>query len=210
MRLLISDDHEMFLDALTSALTRLGHDVVATLTDPDAVPGAARALAPDVCVLDLNYLQVERLDLIDSVRRAAPETAMMLLTGTMNSAAVAAYEAGRVQALVGKSCDLETIDRALRAIGQGERVLAGMLAQGPPGRNQLPNGARMTEREADILRLLVSGASTQDMATSLGVSANTVRTHVQHVLDKLGTHTRVQATARALQLHLVDRDLAGA
>lgn len=210
MRLLISDDHEMFLDALASALTRLGHDVVATLTDPNDVPGAVRTLAPDVCVLDLYYLHVERLDLVESVRRAVPGTAVMLLTGSTNPGAVAAYEAGRVQALVGKSCDLETIDRALRAVEQGKRVLTGMPALGAPRRNRLPNGARMTDRETDILGLLVSGASTEDMARSLGVSANTVRTHVQHVLDKLGTHTRVQATALALQLHLVDGDMAGA
>lgn len=209
MRLLLSDDHDMFLDALAGALSRLGHDVVATFTDPDAVPGAVRSLAPDVCVLDLTYAHVERLDVVDNLRRADPQAAVVLLTGSPNARALAAYDAGRVQALVGKGCDLETIDRAICAVGQGERLLAGMPVIPAPRRERLPHGVRMTDREEAVLRLLVSGASTQDMVSSLGISANTVRTHVQHVLDKLGAHSRVQAAARALQLQLVDCDAAG-
>jgi two-component system nitrate/nitrite response regulator NarL len=209
MRLLLSDDHDMFLDALASALTRLGHDVVATLTDPDAVPGAVRSLAPDVCVLDLTYSHVERLDVVDNLHRADPQAVVVLLTGSPNARALAAYDAGSVHALVGKGCDLETIDRVICAAGQGERLLAGVPATSAPRRDGLPHGVRMTEREEDVLRLLVSGASTQDMVSSLGISANTVRTHVQHVLDKLGAHSRVQAAARALQLQLVDCDVAG-
>lgn len=205
---MLSDDHAMFLDALAMALTRRGHDVLAALSDPELVPASVRTLAPDACVIDYHYALVARPDLVDAVRRADPTATLVILTGAADARLWSAFDRGLVAAVVGKGTSLATIDGAIRAAAAGEHVVAGISRPGPRQRQR--HRIDMTSRELEVLQLLVAGASTDDMARGLGISANTVRTHVQHVFDKLGVHNRVQATARALQLDLAEDARAGA
>lgn len=65
------------------------------------------------------------------------------------------------------------------------------------------NSVHLTPRELDILRLLVAGAGTVVISESLSVTTNTARRHINNILAKLGVHSRVQAAARAIELHLV-------
>ena len=205
MRLVLCDDHDMLLDAMTTALTRRGHEVLATVTDPDAVGDAVRQHRPEVCVVDLTYTRVFRPDVVDLVRAADAEVAVAFLTGRSHPAVWAALDAGHVQAVIGKRCDLDGIDRGIRAAAARERAVIG-LHRPAELRQESSMLAQMTRRERDVLRLLVRGASTQEMVNALGISANTVRTHIQHVLDKLGAHNRVQAATRALQLQIIEAD----
>lgn len=208
MRMVLADDHDMFLDAFALAMSQRGHDVLAAVTEPDDVADAVRNLAPDICVVDLTYARIPRPELADVVHRIDPAVAVVVLSGAPDARVWAAYDAGRVRAVIGKGCDLDTLERALLAAARGERTVVGLSRPAPV--QTRPAVVRMTDREREVMLLLLDGASTREMVRALGISANTVRTHVQHVLDKLGVHTRVQAAARAVQLDLVDCEPVGA
>ena len=203
MSIVLCDDHTMFLDALAGALTDLHHDVTATCLDPEPMVAVVREHQPDGCVLDVRFRGRSRLDAAFDVHEAAPDTAVVLLTGAVTEAEWQAYDDGVVDGMISKGLEIAELDRCLQRILAGERLVAGfsrpVSAPAPPEMLE-----PLTAREMDVLRLLVEGDSTPSIACRLEVSANTVRTHVQNVLRKLGVHHRNMAACRAVELGLVE------
>ncbi len=194
MTILLCDDEAMFVDALAAALRHKGHDIVDVTTDPDRVAGLAGIRRPDVCIIDLHFDGQVREDLPGEIRQASPATAIMLLTGVTCPAAWTSYDDGVVDALAGKSSGLDVLDRALRDVISGHRVAVGL------NRPATPTGPQdhLTERERQVLALLTTGASTKEIGQALQISPATARSHVQHLLQKLGEHTRVEVVRHAL------------
>lgn len=203
MSIVLCDDHTMFLDALAGALTGMHHDVTATCLAPEPMMAVVRESQPDGCVLDVSFGGRSRLDAAFDVHEASPGTVVVLLTGAVTEAEWQAYDEGVVHGMISKSLEIAELDRCLQRILDGERLVAGFSRPMPsPQAPGMPEP--LTDREMDVLRLLVEGASTPSIATLLQVSANTVRTHVQNVLRKLGVHHRSMAACRAVELGLVE------
>jgi DNA-binding NarL/FixJ family response regulator len=203
MSLVLCDDHGMFLDALSMALTARGHRVLATSHDPDEVVRLVRETRPRGCVLDVSFGGRPRIEAAGAVRAVRPETAVLLLTGADTPDVWGAFQDRLVDGVVSKGCDVEVLDRSIRRVLDGERVLEGWSRiPDPPARTD-DGIEELTDREREILRLIVKGVSTQMMADSLGVSSNTVRTHVQNVLRKLRVHHRSKAARYAVESGLV-------
>jgi len=203
MSLALCDPHGMFLDALAVALADRGHEIAGTVTDVGQVESLVGACAPEVCVLGLGSLEKETLSAAGGIRSAHPEVAIVLLCGAGSAGAWKALDTGTVDAIVDKSCDIATLDKAIQRAGEGESVVEGCAR--PVGRQASPSALDyLTDRERDVLRLIVAGLSTQRMSAVLGVSSNTVRTHVQHVLAKLGVDRRSKAIKVAVELGLTD------
>ncbi len=202
MSLVLCDDHDLFRDALAGALTRLGHEVVDSVAAPEDLVPRVTLYRPRACLLDVSFHGHERLDLAERVRAARPETRVLLLTGTATPAVWEAYDGHLVDGVLSKTIDVATLDAAIRRGLDGARVVEGWRTR-PMDQHDDPLVEPLTTREREILRLIVQGVSTEMMATTLGVSSNTVRTHVQHVLRKLGVHHRGKAARRALERGLV-------
>jgi two-component system, NarL family, nitrate/nitrite response regulator NarL len=203
MSLLLCDDHHMFLDALTTALTARGHDVVAVTDNPLALPDLVDACHPDGCVVDVRFHGRPQLGAVAELRRRAPGIPVLLLTGACDAEVRAAYDTGLVDGVVNKACDVAVLDAALRRILAGGRAVEGCLVEAPRARPAVSSFDQLTDREQEVLAMITHGASTEAMALTLGVSTNTVRTHVQNVLNKLGVHHRTKAAALAFELGLV-------
>jgi len=201
MTLTLCDQHGMFLDGLAEALAGRGYEISAAVTDVHALEPAHRSAAPDVCVLGLGNHEGEWLAAACDIKRDHPATAVVLLGSGASPAVWAAYDSGAVDALVDKRCDIATLDKVLARVESGERVVEGCVRPSaePAYRTALDY---LTDREREVLRLIVAGFSTQRMSAVLGVSANTVRTHVQHVLAKLGVDRRSKAIKVAVELGL--------
>ena len=201
MTLTLCDQHGMFLDGLAEALAGRGYEIAAAVTDVHSLESAHRRHAPDVCVLGLGSCEAEWLALACTIRREHPTTSVVLLGGCGSAAAWTAFDSGAVDALVDKRCDIATLDKVLQRVGEGERLVEGCIRPSP---EQVSRSALdyLTDREREVLRLIVAGLSTQRMSAVLGVSANTVRTHVQHVLAKLGVDRRSKAIKVAVELGL--------
>ena len=201
MKVLVADDHAMFLDGMAAALRRRGHEVVGTTATLTDLVGLVTSTAPDLCLLDLWFGEESALAIARAIRETRPGTKIVLLTGDAAPEAMAAHDSGTVDAIAGKHWDLSLIEQLCLSVlaGRPVRRLIGLraVAVDPPAPDPL------TEREHDVLRLLAGGASTVEIRDALGISEHTVRTHIRHVLAKLCVHSRVEALRVAYDRGLV-------
>jgi two-component system, NarL family, nitrate/nitrite response regulator NarL len=201
VRLVICDDELLFTDLLSQVMTDVGIEVVATSTDVES--GLAQVLRhrPDVAIVDLRYPGgQDGLWLAEEIRLLAPDTRVVLLTASPHEVG-AALRSGLVSAVVDKVVSLdrvvETVQRVVHdptrpvsVVGEREQYLP--VRARPSGRLRY-----LSPREREVLRGMVEGASTVDLAQALGVSVSTTRSHVQAVLSKLGVHSRIAAVRYA-------------
>jgi DNA-binding NarL/FixJ family response regulator len=199
MRLLLCDDHELFLGALAEAFRQRGHLVVAATTDPSEALDIAAGEDLDCCVLDLDLGGRSGVTVAEEVQRVSPRLPVVILSGAAEAEAWSAYDGAGVRGIVSKTCALDVLERALRRVVGGERVVEGWT---PVVRAAVQPVDPLTDRERDVLLMLVDGASTAAMSEALAVSVNTVRAHVQNVMRKLGVRHRTMAVRRAVDLGL--------
>jgi two-component system nitrate/nitrite response regulator NarL len=200
MRLLVCDDHRLLLDALTMALMDNGHTVVATALDPDEAVAAAQEHQPDACLLDVGFPHANGLSAIARIHAVSPDTKVVMLSGSVTRSAVADAVALGAQGFVGKEKPVSVVIEALELACQGH--LAVDLAQlqeilRPDAENDdsLWMLKYLTDREWEVMRCIMDGLTTDEMAEQLCVQRSTARTHVQNLLTKLGVHSRLQAAA---------------
>lgn len=200
MRLLVCDDHRLLLDALSMALTDNGHTVVATALDPDEAVEAARTHQPDACLLDVNFPKSNGLNAIARIHEASPDTKVVMLSGSISRSLVADAIAQGAQGFVGKEKPVGVIIEALEMAHEGHLAVDLLMLQEvlrPQAQNEDPLWMLkfLTEREWEVMRCIMDGLSTEQMADQLRVQRSTARTHVQNLLTKLGVHSRLQAAA---------------
>jgi two-component system, NarL family, nitrate/nitrite response regulator NarL len=205
----IGDDHAVFLDALCAVLAGQGCEVAQATTVEDTIR-AVRTHQPDICLIDHHFREDgDGIEAIGRLAAASARTKVLILSADGDSDAILqamrAGAAGFVHKTRGVSVLRRTIERVLR----GEVVV-----EAPAGgcvqphltrqRDALRLAAYLTSREWQCLKLLVEGQDTAGIVAALGVSAATVRTHVQSLLNKLGVHSRLEAAAFAVQHGLLD------
>jgi DNA-binding NarL/FixJ family response regulator len=215
MRILLADDHALFRDGVSSLLAAWGHEVVGQAADGDAAVVLASSLHPDLVLMDVAMPG----DGIEATRRIAgaePEVAIVMLTA---SEAVddlfAAIKAGARGYLL-KNLESAELRSMLDAVGRGEAAITPAIAGrilGELARTeamttapQATNPDALTERELDVLRLVVAGQRNKEIAAQLGISENTVKFHLRNILDKLHAQSRAEAVARAVREGLVSGD----
>lgn len=200
MKVLVCDDDTLLSGLLCDVLVARGHETRAVSSPADAV-AAVRSDPPDVCVLDVYYRQGE-VELpgtaTEKVLAARPGTPVLVLTGAPHSPPARHELAAGARGLLDKSRPLEVLVSAVERVAAGERLVeSSVLSPGRAGAGDL------TRREEQVLRLLGQGASSAEIAESMGISGNTVRKHVQRLLDKLGARSRLEAVAEAVRRGLL-------
>jgi DNA-binding NarL/FixJ family response regulator len=195
MRLAVCAQQWLFASVLAAAFDGQGYDVLLTTDDPRELLDGAGRLDPDLCVVDARPGTAESLH--DRCRR----TAIVLLADAQEETAWDAYDAGIANGIVSKTCGLATVSAAVDKVARGHRV-----AEGRPAADRRTQHVvdPLTTRELEVLRLVVRGLSTEQIAAELGVSRHTVRTHIQQILRKLGVHGRGKIARAAATAGLVD------
>lgn len=200
MRIIICDDHRLFVEALATAIVRAGHTVEAvTLTPVDALAAVERH-RPDVLLLDLNFPDGDSLEAAREMVARHPQTRIVVLTG---SEAVRPLQEALDIGVAGylrkdERIDhmLETLERCTRGERVVDEVLTRRLARAVRERSQdQALSYELTGRELDVANLLKEGCNTAEMVARLGISDSTIRTHVQSILNKLCVHSRIEAVA---------------
>ena len=206
-RVLLVEDHDMVAEAIGLALEQADDiTVVARARSIAEARTEARTHRPDVVVLDRRLPDGDAINAIGEL--IADGARVLVLTAEANaSVATRVAEAGGA-GLVLKSSRLEELETAVRQVAAGEAafgpgLLAGVLER-LTGRNRNPNGIRLTAREHQTLVLLAGGASTDEIGERLGVARNTVRNHVQRILDKLNARSKLEAVVIARREGLLD------
>ncbi len=208
IRVLIVDDHFVVRKGVC-ALLMDAEDiaVVGEAGDGREAVELAERLRPQVILMDLKLPELGGVEAIREILAAQPETAIVVLTASGPEAQVlAAVEAGALGYLA-KTAEREELLAAIRRVAQGELCLPTRLTRQVLTHLHSPSSGivsePLTEREEEVLRLLARGWSNQQIAGKLGIAEITVRTHVSHVLGKLGANNRVQAALYALRAGLV-------
>ena len=208
IRVLVVDDQELVRAGLRTILESGGGiDVVGEASDGVAAIDAAARLRPDVVLMDIR---MPRMDGVEATRRMPGTRVVMLTTFDHDEYVVEALRAGASGFLV-KDAPSEELLRAVHVVAAGDALLSpsvtrrmlARVAAGPATRTPPPGLSDLTERERDVLGLVARGDSNHEIATRLHVTEATVKTHVSHVLDKLGLRDRVQAVVLAYESGLV-------
>jgi DNA-binding NarL/FixJ family response regulator len=214
VRILLADDHALFRDGVASLLTAWGHDVVGQASDGAATVALAVALEPDLVLMDVSMPGGGGIEATRQLAASLPGIAIVMLTASEDvDDLFAAIKAGARGYLL-KNLEAAELRAMLDAVGRGEaaitpgiaaRILAELarVDQAPVAREGSRDPDRLTDRELDVLRLVVDGLRNKEIATRLGVSENTVKFHLRNILDKLHAESRAEAVARAVREGLV-------
>jgi NarL family two-component system response regulator LiaR len=164
----------------------------------------ARRLRPQVILMDLQLPCLDGVEAVRAILAEQPDVGIVVLTGTNGDEQVlAAIEAGALGYLA-KTSEPEEFLLAISRVARGElwlppRLTRKLLAHLKPPRSGGGLPEPLTGRETAVLNLLAKGRTNQQIAQELNIAEATVRTHVSHILDKLGVGNRVEAALHALR-----------
>ena len=203
IRVLVVDDHFVVRKGVCALLADAeGIEVVGEAGDGEQAIEETRRLEPRVILMDLRLPGIDGAAATRAILSEQPEVGVVALTGTdVEEEVLAAIEAGAMGYLA-KTSPREDFVKAIRRVAHGEawlppRLTRRLLAHVKP-RAKEP-AEELTEREREVLGLMARGWSNRQIAQELGIADITVRTHVSHVLGKLGVSNRVEAALHALR-----------
>jgi DNA-binding NarL/FixJ family response regulator len=183
--------------------------VVAEAADGADALDSVRREQPDIVLVDIGYPQMAGIGVAKELRSQTPATPIVFCSiASDDDVAIKALSVGAA-GYVSKDLGIDALRRALRGAVDGEAAISRRLARRlveelcrhPEPRPRLrPLGGELTVREWEVLDLLIEGESTTAIAQTLGLALETVRSHIKHVLRKLGVGTRGEAVAIAQRL----------
>lgn len=209
---LVVDDVELFRIGLSAALEREGFTVLGQASDAEAAVRAAGDLQPDLVVLDIMMPGLSGLDVVGRVRDAAPDSAVVMLTGSESEEDLITCIRAGVRGYLVKDVPFERLARSLHDVASGgaaiSPVMAGKLLDVMAMALRHPEFASvrkpaLTGRELEVLEHVSQGMTSKEIGEELFISENTVKNHVRNILDKLGVHSRNEAVLYAVRENLI-------
>jgi two-component system, NarL family, response regulator DevR len=211
--IVIADDHRAFGEALQVALgNEPDLEVLAVLTDGEAVVEMASTETPDVALIDLQMPGVDGLEASRRIRRSSPETAVVILTGTEDRLAIGRAVQAGAHGFLRKTEAVTDLAEAVRRAHRGEALnrsdeievaLRRLRRRRDADGDMARRLERLTPREVEVLQLLADGLPSDRIADELDLSKHTLRTHVQNILTKLGVHSKLEAIVVAIRFGTV-------
>ena len=210
LRVVIADDQPMMRAGFKAVLEAAGDiEVVGEAGDGEQAVRAALEFVPDVVLMDIR---MPGMDGIEATRRLPRQRVLILTTFGLDQYILEALRAGASGFLL-KDAPTEEVVAAVRAVAAGDAVLSTAVTRQlldqvakrlPAAVSRRPDELDLlTEREQEVLRMLADGLSNAEIAAALVVSEATVKSHVSHLLGKLGLRDRVQAVIYAYETRLV-------
>jgi len=197
----------LFAEAIRSALNDAGMDAVAVVTSGRAALAYLEDDRPDVILLDLGLPDRSGLAVGREILEAWPDAKLMVLTALDDPKAVEEASRAGFRGYLTKDTPVSRFVSSIEAIVAGQEVFPHRFAQAVrrPGSSDSVwlLISQLTPREREVLGLLVEGADGRTIAERLGISRNTVRTHVQSILTKLQVHSRLEAATLAVRHRVV-------
>ncbi|MEA2662983.1 MAG: hypothetical protein QOH08_2555 [Chloroflexota bacterium] len=205
IRLLIVEDHPIVAEGLELALSReFDIEIVASARSAGAGLVAAARTQPDVALVDYQLPDMPGAALVEQLRTHLPGLVVVMLTADASAQALRRSLSAGVAGFLLKTQQASEIASAIRRCAAGELALpARALAQLAPSPQRSSLG--LTERETEVLRLVADGLDTKAVAEALSLSVHTVRGHVQSILEKTGTHSKLEAVLRGLDAGILQR-----
>jgi DNA-binding NarL/FixJ family response regulator len=201
MRLLLVDDHPVFLEGLAEALSRQADfEITGLATDGDTAVAACQRLRPDLVLLDLAMRGLDGLAALARLRELVAAPPVLMLTSSDDAAdAVAALDAGAA-GYVTKSARYDELVAAIREAAAGGRPIGEAVARRIAAREK---NSPLTSREQEVLALLAEGLTYEAIGARLGIAKRTARAHVVAIQEKLDAANNAQVVARGYERGLL-------
>lgn len=229
MKVLLADDHALFLEGLQNLLAARGIEVVGVARDGFEALEQARRLRPDVVLMDIHMPRCDGLEATRLIRSELPGVQVVILSSSAEDAQL--FEAIKLGAsgYLLKSLDAEQFFALLDGLERGEppmsrelaaRILAEFAQQAnraaapatPPAAGKDVEGEpvdALTGRQIEVLQRIVQGDTNQEIADALVITERTVKYHIREILQKLHLRNRAQVVAWAMRSGLVDPEQPG-
>jgi two-component system, NarL family, response regulator LiaR len=205
--LIVEDDPMMQLGLEQSLSTYPQLEIIGQAEDGYAGVKAALSLKPDLVVMDIGLPGLDGIAATQQIKAALPTTRVVMLTShTAETEVIAALSSG-ADAYCVKGANVDRLLAAIAAAQEGAIYLDPLIARQvidhlkPPSPSN--NLGQLSQREMDVLKLMVEGRSNPEIADQLYLSPNTIKTHVRGIMNKLAVDDRVQAAVVALRAGLV-------
>jgi PAS domain S-box-containing protein len=198
----VADDHPAVLDAVSQFLERRGIRVVAVAATGDEALHSIGVHHPSVALVDIAMKPLDGIEVAQRARTLSPDTRIVMYTGHRDAERLAQAREAGVCGFVLKEASLDDLAQALFVVAGGgtyvDPELAGLATESSRAR-----AVSLTRREQEILSHLAAGKTNDKVAQELGISAETVQSHVHNAMGKLDAGTRTEAVATALRLSLI-------
>lgn len=209
IRILIADDHRSFAEALKTVIDlERGLVVTEVVTDGRSAVENVTVERPDVVLMDVEMPVMDGIAATREIKRVFPEARIVVVAPDEDEITLArAVEAG-ASGFISKVRPVREVADAIRAAFDGrpgfdqeevDRVLSELGDLREEDAATRARVERLTPRQIEILQRMADGLSPEEMASELGISRHTLRTHVQNILTKLGVHSKLQALAVAMR-----------
>ena len=210
IRVLVVDDQSLVRRGIVEVLSEQeGLEVVGEASNGAEGVALARATGPDVVVMDLQMPEMNGLEATAVIRAEMEAVHVVVFTVSESDADLFAAIRYGARGYIQKNASAEELCRAVFHAAQGGVILSPLLAAklltelpGSVNNRQNNGDEQLSPREMEVLKLLAGGVSNQEIAGTLSISENTVKTHMRHILDKLHLANRAQAAAYAARLGL--------
>jgi DNA-binding NarL/FixJ family response regulator len=208
IKLIIADDHVVIRMGLARLLEGQGVDIVAETSSGKETLAKTRKLNPDVLLMDVVMPDVDGLDTLERVRKAVPQTKVIMMSAIDNPTYTARAMASGAATFLLKDAPGKEFVSTIKRVAKGESLggdtrasnMKTVLDTRPdPKADDVP----LTKREYQVVRHLALGLSNREIASSLGISIETVKEHVQNVLRKLDCQSRTAVAMWAVKKGLV-------
>jgi two-component system, NarL family, nitrate/nitrite response regulator NarL len=208
VRVVVADDHPLYREGVVRALSASGQvEIVAEAEDGRSALAEIQQHRPDVALLDYKLPELDGVAVTNAVVREQLPTRVLLVSAFADSGIVyKALETGAA-GFVSKEARREQIVDAVLACSRGENVVPPDVAAGLVSEIRLrkqDDTPALTPREQEILHLIAGGKSLPEIAKELFLGLTTVKTHVQHLYEKLGVSDRAAAVASAMRRGLIE------
>jgi DNA-binding NarL/FixJ family response regulator len=212
IRVVIADDHGLICEGLRMVLERGGMEVVGVASTGRQAVELTAAAKPEVLILDIRMPDMDGLEALAEVKNQGLPVSVIMLTSFDTPEYLAQAVARGAAGFLSKSADVKGIPQAVRSVAAGEAIVDRQLLQAALDTSTRPtleqrgftrrSANDLTEQELRVLKLVAEGLDNSAIAVSLGVSRNTVKTHVHNIFSKLGVSDRTQAAILAMRMGL--------
>ena len=209
IRVLVVEDHAVVREGLCSLLTaKYGVQVVGEAADGLEAVEQARALQPDVILMDLVMPRMTGLEAILKIREEDPDARILVLTSSAEEAKVSAVIKAGAMGYLLKDSSADDLAHAIQSVHRGnvslpqdliQKMMSGLWGDS----DDEPPKEELTRRELDVLKCVAQGLSNAEIAEALTISLPTVHSHVHNLLGKLNMTSRTQAALYAVEIGLV-------
>jgi DNA-binding NarL/FixJ family response regulator len=209
LRIVVVDDHPVFRMGMSALLASIdGFEIVGEAADADDAVAVVSATSPDVVIMDLHLGETSGIDATRRLASVSPEAGVLVVTMLDDDDSVFAAMRAGARGYLLKGADPAEIERAIRAVANGEVLLGPAIAM--KAMSYLATGTRrgpepfpeLTAREREVLDLVAQGLDNLSIARRMSLSSKTVRNHLSNVLTKLQVGDRAQAIVKAREAGL--------